>query len=362
MTGRERVRKALNHETTDRIPIAMVCSGINEPTRGELDAHLKKTRGTTLSQFLHETIDITGVGPDYIGPPLADEEDHWRVRRKPVQQALGEYDEIYHYPLQQAESLEEIEKHRWPSPDWFDYSVIPGKIERVLRERDRAIMASNGNIFESSWYMRGMDTLMMDFVLHPEIAHAIAERVTGFYLEYFDRILDAGQGEFDLVFTADDLGGQQGLLISRAMWEEFIKPYHVRLNEVIHRHNARIIYHSDGAVSEVVDGLIDMGIDVLQALQFDAAGMDPEDLKSRFGSPGGGRRGSGLCFEGGVSVQHTLPHLGPDDVRTEVKHLISTLGRGGGYVLGPSHAIQAGTPVENIMAMYDTALEFYPFG
>ena len=186
--------------------------------------------------------------------------------------------------------------------------------------------------------------------------------MTGFYLEYFDRILDAGQGEFDLVFTADDLGGQNGLLISRAMWEEFIKPYHVRMNEVIHRHNARIIYHSDGAVSEVVDGLIDMGIDVLQALQFDAAGMDPEDLKSRFGSPDGGRRGSGLCFEGGVSVQHTLPHLGPDDVRTEVKHLISTLGRGGGYVLGPSHAIQAGTPVENIMAMYDTALEFYPFG
>ena len=75
----------------------------------------------------------------------------------------------------------------------------------------------------------------------------------------------------------------------------------------------------------------------------------------------GGPSGGGLCFEGGVSVQHTLPHLTPDDVRTEVKHLISTLARDGGYVLGPSHAIQAGTPVENIMAMFDTALEFYPF-
>ncbi len=353
MTGRERVRRALNHEITDRIPIAMICSGINEPTRSELDEYLKETRGTSLARFLHETIDIVGVGPDYIGPDLAHGEDHWGVRRARVKQALGEYNEICFYPLKEAGSLADLEKHRRPSPDWFDYSVIPGKIERALSKRERAVMASNGNIFESSWYMRGMDTLMMDFVLHPEIAHAIAERVTGFYLEYFDRILTAGGGEIDLVFTADDLGGQQGLLISRAMWEEFIKPYHVRLNEVIHSHNARVVYHSDGAVSEVVDGLIEMGIDVLQALQFDAAGMDDEDLKSRFGDR--------LCFAGGVSVQRTLPHLTPDDVRTEVKHLISTLGRGGGYVLGPSHAIQAGTPVENIMAMYDTALEFYPF-
>jgi uroporphyrinogen decarboxylase len=213
-------------------------------------------------------------------------------------------------------------------------------------------MVTNGNIFESSWYMRGMDTMMMDFVLHPEIAHAIASRVTEFFEEYFARILEAGKGEVDLVFTADDLGGQQGLLISRTMWEEFIKPYHVRMNGVIHDGGARVIYHTDGAVSEVVDGLIDMGIDVLQALQFDAAGMDPSDLKSRFGDR--------LCFEGGVSVQHTLPHRRPSDVRAEVEHLIEVLGRKGGYILGPSHSIQAGTPVENIAALFDAARAFYP--
>ncbi len=353
MTGRERVRMALDHKTTDRVPIAMVCAGINEPTRSEVDAHLRAERGISLTEFLDTTIDIVEVGPDYIGPELATGEDYWRVRREPVQQALGEYDEICYYPLQEAKSIAEINAHPWPRPDWFDYGVIPGKIERVLQKRERAIMASNGNIFESSWYLRGMDTLMMDFVLNPEIAHGIAERVTTFYEEYFERILDAGQGEFDLVFTADDLGGQNGLLLSRSMWEEFIKPYHVRVNEIIHRRNAKVIYHSDGAVHEVVDGLMEMGIDVLQALQFDAIGMDPGDLKSRFGSE--------LCFEGGVSVQHTLPHLTPEDVSREVQHLITTLGSGGGYILGPSHAIQAGTPVENIMAMFDTALGFYPF-
>jgi uroporphyrinogen decarboxylase len=160
-------------------------------------------------------------------------------------------------------------------------------------------------------------------------------------------VLAAAGDLVDLIFTADDIGHQQGLLLSLGMWEEIIKPHHVRLNEVIHRHGARAIYHSDGAVMEAVPGLIDMGIDILQALQFDAAGMDPVILKEKYGDR--------LCFEGGVSVQKTLPFGAPEDVRREVRERISVLGRGGGYILGPAHAIQAGTPSENITAMFDEA-------
>ena len=101
-----------------------------------------------------------------------------------------------------------------------------------------------------------------------------------------------------------------------------------------------------------MDGLIDMGIDVLQALQFSADNMDPQALKDRAGAR--------LCFEGGVSVQTTLPFGSPDDVRREVRERISVLGKGGGYILGPSHWIQAGTPPSNIVAMFDTAMDFYP--
>jgi uroporphyrinogen decarboxylase len=115
----------------------------------------------------------------------------------------------------------------------------------------------------------------------------------------------------------------------------------------------KVIYHSDGAVMDVVDGLIEMGIDVLQALQFSAKGMDPVVLKERFGAR--------LGFEGGVSVQTTLPFGTAADVEQEVRGLIDVLGQGGGYVLGPSHAIQAGTPAENIVAMFDTAAGYYPF-
>jgi uroporphyrinogen decarboxylase len=121
------------------------------------------------------------------------------------------------------------------------------------------------------------------------------------------------------------------------------------LNRTIHEFGAKVIYHSDGAVQEAVPGLMDMGIDILQALQFDALGMDADKLKDAYG-----RR---LCFEGGVSVQHTLPFGTPDDVRREVVKLKRVLGRNGGYILGPSHAIQAGTPPENIYAMFETALQ-----
>jgi uroporphyrinogen decarboxylase len=125
------------------------------------------------------------------------------------------------------------------------------------------------------------------------------------------------------------------------------------LNKAIHEHGAKVIYHSDGSVMAAVEGLIDMGVDVLQALQFSARGMDPAALKQQTRDR--------LCYEGGVSVQTTLPFGTAEDVRREVEQLITVLGRDGGYILGPSHAIQAGTPPENIVAMFDTAASFYPF-
>jgi uroporphyrinogen decarboxylase len=176
------------------------------------------------------------------------------------------------------------------------------------------------------------------------------ERVTDFWTEHFSRMLETTDGRVDLAFTADDIAGQRGLLISPGMWRKYMLPYHLRLNETIHQFEVKVIYHSDGAVQKAVPGLIEMGIDVLQALQFSAEGMDPAYLKDHFGDQ--------LCFEGGVSVQTTLPFGTAEDVREETEMLIGTLGKGGGYILGPSHAIQAGTPPENIWAMFDTALKY----
>ncbi len=347
LTHRERVRLALDHQETDRVPIAMVCSGINAPAYGPLTEYLRRDRGTTVEAYLEPLLDIMSVAPAYIGPSLPERTDMWGVRRAPISYGSGEYQEIEFYPLAGAEDPGDLTGHRWPTTDWFDYSVLPQQIEAVEARGDYCLMIANGNVFESSWYMRGFERTLLDLAINPELADAIMTRVCDFMVEHFRRILSAAKGRIDLVFTADDIGGQEGLLVSPGMWERHIKPHHARLNRIIHEYGAKVIYHSDGSVIQAVPGLIDMGIDVLQALQFDAKGMDPVALKRDFGDR--------LCFQGGISVQSTLPFGSPEDVRREVEDRIRVLGRNGGYILGPSHAIQAGTPPENIVALFDTA-------
>ena len=348
LSHRERVLTALDHMNTDRVPIAMVCSGINKPAHEDLQAYLAAERGCSVEEYLRPLIDIRDVTPSYSGPPLGADTDLWGVRRKSTSYGRGSYDEIDLYPLGDADDVSDVRAHAWPSPQWFDYEGLAEQCASLRREGDYCLMTKNGNIFETAWYMRGFEQAFVDLMLRPELAHEIFERVCRFYVEHFTRILTAVPGEIDLVFTADDIGGQHGLLMSLKMWEEHVKPYHVRLNRAIHDFGARVIYHTDGAVMSAVPGLIDMGIDVLQALQFDAAGMDPRTLKDSYGD--------GLCFQGGVSVQHTLPFGSAEDVRREVQERIAVLGRDGGYILGPSHMIQAGTPPQNIVALFDAAV------
>jgi len=353
LSSRERVRLALNHQVTDRIPIAMVCSGINAPADRAFGDLLRRERGVDLQSFLQDTLDIRYVHPHYIGPPLPANVDIWGVTRKPVNYGLSSYDEIEYYPLASAKTPADLLRYPWPKPEWFDYEILHTSISTANADGEHCLMISNGNIFETSWYMRGFEQIFMDLIENPELVHALFERVTNFYTAHFSRLLQVANGRVDLAFTADDIAGQHGLLMSLGMWEQFIKPYHSRLNKAIHEFGVKVIYHSDGAVQKAVPGLIDMEIDVLQALQFSADGMGPHLMKASFGDR--------LCFEGGVSVQTTLPFGTPEDVRSEAERLIQVLGANGGYILGPSHAIQAGTPPENVLAMFDTALNYYPY-
>jgi uroporphyrinogen decarboxylase len=266
----------------------------------------------------------------------------WGVKRSPVKNDKDTYMEISGHPLKNTASIEELENYIFPELDWLDFSVIPEQIEACGKDGEYAIMLPNGNIFECSWYMRGLEEMFTDLLVEKEFVHRLFNKVTEFFTGYFRKALEAANGRIDLAFTADDIGGQNDLLISLPLWEEMIKPYHKRLNKVIHEYGAKIVYHSDGAVMKAVDGLIDMGIDVLEALQFDAEGMDPSELKQKAGNK--------LGFHGGISVQSTLPFGTPEEVEAEVKERVKVLGRNGGYILAPSHAVQAGTPPENIYA------------
>jgi len=112
-------------------------------------------------------------------------------------------------------------------------------------------MLGNGNIFETTWYMRGFEQTLMDLVLKPELIDAIMGRVTAFYIEYFDRALTAARGAIDLAFTADDIAGQNGMLMSPDIWRKHIKPHHKPMNARMHEHGVKILYHTDGAAYSV---------------------------------------------------------------------------------------------------------------
>ncbi len=164
------------------------------------------------------------------------------------------------------------------------------------------------------------------------------------------RTLEACGDLIDLVMLADDLGGQQGLLVSRERYREQIQPFHRALADIAHRlaPHAKVMYHSDGAVFEVLPDLIDAGIEVLEAVQTDAAGMDPVALKQTYGDR--------LSFHGGIAVQSLLPYGDEKTVFDECQRLVEVFGAGGGYIAAPTHAIQVGTPPANVLAMLRAVL------
>jgi len=350
LSSRERVLMALDHRETDRVPIAMVCGGINPPAMQALEIFLQMNRGIDARTYINSFLDVDEV---WVTGDFGQELDMWGVVRKEVSYGAGSYSEIVHHPLGDMETLQEIRQFAFPGVRDMRVDERVGEIKHLRKHSDRAIVLANANLFETSWYMRGLEQAFQDMLLRPDLFHFIMDSVTGFFTAYFYKILSRCRGAIDLVFTADDIGHQDGLLLSLDMWEEFIKPYHVRINEMIHNMGAKVIYHTDGAVSEAVPGLMDMGIDVLQALQFSAAKMDPQHLKDRFGEK--------LCFEGGMCVQKVLPFGSVEEVRDETRRLISILGKNGGYLCGPSHFIQAGTPAENTVAFFDEAMGYYPF-
>jgi uroporphyrinogen decarboxylase len=225
------------------------------------------------------------------------------------------------------------------------------EIQRLRETGDYAIALEEfgdpGGMFEIAWYMRGFEQFLIDMTEQSEFACELMRRITDFYIGMLERVMAACGDRIDLIWSSDDIAHQHGALMSVRSWREAIAPHHERLNRRIHELGARVMYHSCGAVRPFLPGLIEIGVDVLDVLQFSARGMDPADIKQTFGER--------LCFHGGVDVQTTLPRGTPESVRQVVRNRIAVLGKGGGYILSPTHNIQPDTPPANIVAMYSEA-------
>jgi uroporphyrinogen decarboxylase len=304
--------------------------------------------GVDWARLRKETDDIMHLVPNYTGPELPENTDIWGIRRKSVAYGDGSYDEIEHYPLAGITNIEQIDGYSWPHPDWYDYASSAHKLESA--GKFRAVKLTGGNPFEIYCWMTGLEEAMVNLILSPKLVRCALGHITGFFEARLHRTLKDFGGLVDIVFFADDLGSQQGLLLSRECYRKVIQPFHRRLTATVKElaPHAKCMMHSDGAVFDILPDLIDAGVEILEAVQVDAKGMIPERLKSAFGNK--------LSFHGGISVQELLPHGNTGEVRKECLRLINVFGEGGGYIAAPTHAVQAGTPPENVMAMLGTVL------
>ncbi|MBN1402500.1 MAG: hypothetical protein JXA74_16795 [Anaerolineae bacterium] len=371
MTGRQRVLAALAHEQPDRVPLDLGAtrdSSIVVEGYERLKAHFgvqAEDRLTSRMMRVVEVgerilqaleIDVRGVFPG--GPPdtLIGEDryrDEWSVER--VRPEGSHYFDELSFPLSGPLTVAEIARYPWPDPD--HPARTAGLRERVREIRDRigcaVVLNLPSGFVHTSQYLRGFEDWFLDIAADRRLAAALYDAVLEINLAICRNILAVVGDEVDVLMASDDLGLQNGLMMAPEAYRELIKPRHRRYFQVMHDMSpGKVFFHTCGSVADIMEDLIEIGVDVLHPVQVTAAGMEPARLKARYGDR--------LAFWGAIDTQQVLPYGTVAQVEAEVERRIEELGVGGGYVLGAVHNIQPDVPLENILAMYRHAREYVP--
>jgi len=353
MNHKERIIAAIRHEKVDRIPTDIWATG-------EVWATLRAYFGVSDNIAVYDRLDIDGIigiAPPYIGPPLKDDgdihENEWGMGYRAQRYGTGSYDEQVRHPLAEAETIEDIEAYAWPSPDWYDYSALPAL---AARYPDRAIECGYTAVFYYHNLLRGLEQSLVDPLLQPEFTHRIIQHLSDFFHEYHRRCFEATRGLIVTTQVTDDWGSQYGLLTSKAVFEQFYKQATQRAIDLAKSYGISVFHHDDGDMRPLLPTLVDMGIDILNPVQWRCGNWNLAQLKAEYGGT------PGVCFHSAVDNQEVLPFGTPDQVREQVKMLIETLASDQtGLIIGPCHNLQPVTPIENIIALYEAARDYGTF-
>ena len=348
MTSRERMLAAINRQPVDRIPTDIWATG-------EVMTKLRHHFGENADILAELHIDgFTSASPEYIGPalpqmPANESVDYWGMRRRKVPHEGGSYDELYFHPLAAAQTIDDINAYAWPSVDWFDFAPMKAKIKAAGNLR--AVQCGYMAPFYFHNMLRGLEQSLVDPLIEPEFTHQLIGRISDFFYAYHRRMFEVCDGLIDVSQVTDDLGSQSGPMISLDLYREFYAPHHKRFIDLCHEFGVKVFHHDDGSCRPFLPLLVEMGIDILNPIQWTCPGMDMKELKANFGKK--------ICFHGAVENQRILPFGTPEEVRAEVRHCIDALASNGtGYILAPCHNLQSNTSVENIIAMYDEAWKY----
>ncbi len=356
MKHRDRVAAALNHEEPDRCPMQISFTPefavrleeeLKTSAAGVVKPHNPHGGGNTywLEREIDEDMLLTSVG--WANSYYQQEGDYvdewgigWKSQEYETKFGAGRYTEIVSHPLAEDSA---IDSYVPPDPNRADLYCEAQRVIDLYREEYWIVGVTVTTIFETAWALRGLDRIMMDFVLDPELVERILDIPDNYHRTAAKRLVEMGA---DMIWTGDDMGGQETMFISPELWRRFFKPRMARFISELKAINpeVKVAYHSDGRIFEIIPDLIEIGLDVLNPVQ--PASMDPAEVKKLHGDR--------LCFWGTIDEQHTLPFGTADDVRQEVLERLKTIGRGGGLIIGPTHHVQLDTPMENFWAMVNT--------
>lgn len=333
MNSRERIRAIVAGKPPDRCGFWL---GNPHPDTWPL---LHKYFGTTTEEELRLLLrdDFRWINPESAyqhpeGKPIFDKQ-----RREPGLSAPGAFAD--------CEDVQQVLDFDWPNPDYLDFS---GVLEQLKNTGD--FYRASGfwcPFFHDVADFFGMENYFLKMYSHPEVVHAVTQKVVDFYAEANIRFFDVAGDLVDAFFFGNDFGSQLDLLISPEIFKEFILPYLRKLIGIARQYNMQIILHSCGAVKRIIPGLIDWGVNALHPLQAKAANMSAEILAAEF-------KGQ-LAFIGGIDTQYLLVNGTPQEVKADVLRVKALLGPC--YVVSPSHeAILPNVPPENIAAMAEAAI------
>ncbi len=351
---RERVLKAISHEEADRVPLFFT---VTPQVAAGLSRHLKIPKYTIADSPLsqnrisyHELLvelgnDVVGIGacspqdsPTHeVSPGVLTNE--WGVKYKTV----GFYSEMLEHPLANAETTADVEAYPFPDP------LAPGRfrLAREVAERSAEGYAICGDaectIFEASWYLTGFEKFLLDLSLEKAYVFALMDKVMRYSIEVGRQLIAIGA---DIVWLGDDMGMQQGMLLSPDMWRRHIKE---RMRKVIASLKdvnpaVKIAYHSCGSYSPIIPELIEIGVDILNALQPTARDMDLATLKARYGTM--------VSFFGGLDTQAVIPFGSMQEVEGEIERVIRAAAKGGGLILAGAHNFQPDVSTEKMTHMF----------
>lgn len=342
MDPKSRVHAALNRQSTDRVPIWM---WYHPRTAACLSAALE-VPPSRLAEVMGDDVRQAWVNNNHAMEGIVHEQegnthtDVWGI----CWVRYGPFNQIQHSPLQDADE-NEVLQYEYPYHYVDDLLANMGP---VVAASDTFFVGCDISpcLLEMVCRIRGMERALLDLAAEPRLARTMLERAAAFSLHLAKAVCE--RFPLDWLWTGDDIGGQQGMIVSPRSWRDMIRPLLADIVAVGKSEGLWVAFHSCGSIRPIIPDLIDIGIDVLNPIQCNCPGMDPLELKAEFGGE--------LTFFGGIDTQYLLPYATADEVYRATTRLLEGMMRdGGGYILGASHAIPPETPLENIFAMYAAA-------